>query len=267
MAPVLAVQTFTIRRDLKNPAAIDGAFARLSELGVSAVELAYIDWQPTIVQAVKDACDRHAITVASSQIKLTLLDKQRDDMLRHHELLACTNTAVSVMPLAVILGSRDRLLRFAGSLDALGSWYRERGVQLCFHHHDFELRPYGEQTGLEQLVAYTDPENVALELDTYWLARGGLCPHEVIAQLAGRVRVVHLRDFGLRRGLPGPRPYDTALGEGNLDINAIVAACRQAEVETLAIEQAAASPWECLARSVAFLREQGHTDFFSSGSV
>jgi sugar phosphate isomerase/epimerase len=256
--PVLGVQTFTIRRDMKTPAAIDASFARLAAMGLSAVELAYIRWRPEIVQAVQAAADRHGIAIASSQITFKLLDARREAMLQFHEQLDCRTSAVSVLPWPAILGGAAQMLRFAGRLDALGAWYRERGLQLCFHHHDFELRNYGDETGLALLLRNTEPANVALELDTYWAARGGFSPQALIDRLQGRVRVVHLRDFRLQRGLVGPKPSDAALGRGNLDIAAIVAACEAQSVQHMAIEQASDKPWDGLAASVAHLRALGY---------
>ncbi|MEM1113350.1 MAG: hypothetical protein AAGI11_15665 [Pseudomonadota bacterium] len=243
---------------MKSPAAIDASFARLASLGLGAVELAYIRWQPAIVEAVASASNRHGIAVASSQITFKLLDTQRDAMLRYHQLLQCETSAVSVLPLPAILGGRDALLRFAQRLNTLGAWYKERGLQLCFHHHDFELRRYGEDLGLFLLAQNTDPINVAFELDTYWATRGGLSPQLLIEQLKGRVRVVHLRDFCLQRGLLGPRPEDAALGRGTLDIAAIIAACQSTDVQHMALEQASGKPWDGIADSVAYLRHLGY---------
>ena len=256
----LALQTFTIRRDMKTAAAIDRSFRRLALLGLRAVELAYIRWQPAIVEAVSAASQYHGIQVGSSQITFALLDKRREQMLEFHQQLGCDTTAVSVLPLAAVLGGRDRLLRFAEQLDALGAWYRERGLTLCFHHHDFEFRRYGEQTGFELLMAHTDPDNVALEMDTYWAQRGGQSPAQLVRRMAGRVRVLHLRDYGLRRGLLGMRSADAALGQGNLDIADIVEACREQGVDFMAIEQATPTPWADVAASLAHLRRLGYDE-------
>ena len=253
----LALQTFTIRRDLKSAAAIEQSFARLASLGLRAVELAYIRWQPDIVAAVAAASARHGIRVGSSQITFALLSKQRQQMLEYHEQLGCDTAAVSVLPFGAIVGGRERLLRFAGELDALGAWYRERGIRLCFHHHDFEFRRYGDRTGFDLLMEHTDPGNVALELDSYWAQRGGCDPAALVRRMAGRVRILHLRDYCLRRSLFGLRSSDAALGEGNLDIRNIVEACRETGVGYMAIEQATASPWDGLETSLAHLRGLG----------
>jgi sugar phosphate isomerase/epimerase len=258
----IALQTFTVRKFLKSPTAIESGFARIREAGLQAVELAYIKLKPEEINAVERASKDHGITVGSSQITFDFLDRQRDWVLKLHEQLECKFTAVSVLPYRAIRGKREHLLQFAEKLEALGSYYQQRGLQLCFHHHDFEFRHYGDDVGLDLLLANTSPENVGLELDTYWVARGGRSPQDMIDDLQGRVKVVHLRDFQLLRRHFTLSAQDCALGQGNLDFRRIVDSCVANKVHYMAIEQATDEPFAEVARSVAHLKHLGYDALF-----
>lgn len=262
MSSQIALQTFTVRKHLKSPAAIESGFARIRETGIRAVELAYIKLAPAEIDAVERACQKQGIRVGSSQITFDILDKKRDWIVRFHEQLDCRISSVSVLPFRVIRGGRDQLLRFAGELESLGAWYRERGIQLCYHHHDFEFRHYGDEVGLDLLLENTTPENVGLELDTYWVARGGRSPQDLINDLDGRVRVVHLRDFLLRWKNLKLQPIDCELGNGNLDFARIIDSCCDQNVAFMAIEQATSTPFESVALSVAHLHKLGYASLF-----
>lgn len=257
-----ALQTFTVRKHLKSAGAMESGFRRISESGLNAVELAYIKLGSEEINAVESACKTHGVAVGSTQITFDFLDKKRDWVLQFHQQLSCELTSVSVLPLRAIFGKREQLLRFAEQLEELGQYYRERGLQLCFHHHDFEFRRYGNDVGLDLLLNNTSPENVGLELDTYWAARGGKSPQQMIADLDGRVKVVHLRDFRLRRKLINLSPVDCALGEGNLDFRRIVDSCVDNKVRYMAIEQATDKPFEQVALSVSHLKELGYEALF-----
>ena len=257
-----ALQTFTVRKHMRSPAAIESAFERIRETGLRAVELAYIKLEPDEIDAVDRARKAKGITVGSTQITFDILDRKRDWVLQFHEQLDCRIASVSVLPMRAIRGSRDTLLRFAEKLEVLGRFYGENGVQLCYHHHDFEFRHYGDELGLDLLLANTTPEYVGLELDTYWVARGGRSPQDLIADLDGRVKVVHLRDFRLRWKLFSLRPEDCELGSGNLDFRRIVESCVSNGVDYMAIEQATATPFESVAKSVAHLNELGFSPLF-----
>ncbi len=255
--PRIGVQTFTVRRHLKSPAAIEESFARLAGMGVTAVELAYVKLQPAYIDALVEAGRRHGIEFLSSQITFNFLDKQRDQAARFLEQLDCAITAVSVLPLRVIRGGRDELLAFAAQLEALGEWYRERGIRLCFHHHDFEFRRYGDEIGLDVLLANTSAANLGLELDTYWAQRGGRAPHDLINDLGARIKVVHLRDYTIRWKYFELLPKDAEFGAGNLDLVRIIRACCDQQVALLAIEQDTKTPFDSLQRSLAHVRALG----------
>ena len=260
--PQFALQTFTIRKFMTSPAAIEAGIARVGAMGLKAIELAYIKLRPAEIDAVERACKQHGVVVGSTQITFDFLNKHRDWVLQLHEQLGCTTTSVSVMPLPAIFGKPERLLRFAEQLDALGQYYRQHGLQLCYHHHDFELRHYGNQLGLDLLLQNTAPDNVGLVLDTYWTARGGRSPQDSIRDLGSRIKIVHLRDFAVRWKPFRLAPTDAALGCGNLDITRIVESCIASNVRYMAIEQATDTPFEQVAASVAHLKTLGFNTLF-----
>ena len=74
----LALQTFTVRKFLKSPAAIERCFARIKAAGINAVELAYIDLKADAINAVAQACEHNNMVVGSSQISFDFLNRHLD---------------------------------------------------------------------------------------------------------------------------------------------------------------------------------------------
>jgi len=69
------------------------------------------------------------------------------------------------------------------------------------------------------LAELTDPA-VKFELDTYWIQVTGIDPVKVVREMGSRSPLLHIKD-----GPADSREADmTALGAGNIDIPAIVAA-------------------------------------------
>ena len=82
-------------------------------------------------------------------------------------------------------------------LVALAPAAAELGIRLGFHNHDAELRRFdGEPALLERLLAET-PE-LFLELDLGWAWYAGVDPADLVTRAAGRVPLVHIKDFRTR---------------------------------------------------------------------
>jgi len=104
------------------------------------------------------------------------------------------------------------------------------GVKVAYHHHDFELKSLGDDTGLDRILASSSGERVALELDTYWLWRSGRDPAVFMREVGERCRLLHLKD-----GLAGGG--FTELGSGVLDWHEILGAAADIGGPHLILEQ------------------------------
>lgn len=75
------------------------------------------------------------------------------------------------------------------------------------------------------------PGEIKLELDTYWRANfGAENPVDIIKKYSNRIVLVHIKDGLFESNVP-----DVALGEGKMDIPAVVTALPEAG-RTLVIE-------------------------------
>ena len=81
------------------------------------------------------------------------------------------------------------LLRRAGDLCA------ERGVQFGYHNHDWEFAPVAGAVPFDQMLADTDPAQVAFQLDVYWVTKAGADPYAYLKNHAARFPSVHLKDI------------------------------------------------------------------------
>jgi sugar phosphate isomerase/epimerase len=175
----------------------------------------------------------------------------------------------------------DRVLDFCDRTNEAALRLRESGIRLYYHNHHIEFAKFDGRFMLD-VIAERAPE-VGLELDVHWLQRGGVNPAAVIGQFAGRVRMVHLKDY--RIGLLDPSAFEALqrgdragfqrafsdvvqfaeVGEGNLDFGAIVPAALEAGAEYLLVEQDelyGRTVWEALRTSHDNLVALGFGDLF-----
>jgi sugar phosphate isomerase/epimerase len=69
------------------------------------------------------------------------------------------------------------------------------GVRLGYHNHNFEFAPVGSTTGLEILLANTDPALVTFEMDIGWVAAAGADPQALLTKHKGRFSLMHIKDI------------------------------------------------------------------------
>jgi len=122
--------------------------------------------------------------------------------------------------------------RFAGSVDMAVALCRERGYEPTFHHHGASYVETPQEIG--EMLDRTD---VGLCLDTGHLVLGGGDPHRAVIEWADRINHLHLKDVRravidrviAAQGVMTDFWREGAfcpLGDGDLDIDAIVRAIR-----------------------------------------
>jgi sugar phosphate isomerase/epimerase len=92
-------------------------------------------------------------------------------------------------------GDRDYVLRRAEVFNTVGELGRERGMRFYYHNHFQEFQRFGDDDVYDLILDNTDPELVKLEMDTYWMYRGGQDPIAWMQKCADRVILLHQKDF------------------------------------------------------------------------
>lgn len=95
---------------------------------------------------------------------------------------------------------RDRAVwsAFAADLNKAGRQARAAGLRFGYHNHHFEffrLNDGSGQTGMDVLVAETDPRYVHFEVDLFWVTRGATDPVDLLRRIGRRVLQYHVKDM------------------------------------------------------------------------
>ncbi len=101
------------------------------------------------------------------------------------------------------LHNDDEVHAFAERLNKLGAICKKEGLTLTYHNHTQEFAPCGSTTIFDTLMAETNPEDVAFELDAGWAAAAGENPIDLIKKYSGRIQLIHLKESDL---VIGPQP-------------------------------------------------------------
>ncbi len=140
----------------------------------------------------------------------------------------------------------------------IGKVLSENGLTFCYHAHGYEFQPYEDGTLLDYLIQNTNPEYVSFEMDILWIHFGGGDCVELLEKYPGRWKLMHLKD--LKKGTPKDLTGGTdtnnnvPLGEGELDMPAIMKAAKKAGIAHYFIEDESDRIYDQIPKSIAYLR-------------
>ncbi len=237
------LQLFTVRDALATDP--DGTLRRVADTGYREVELAGLAGMTA--SAFQEKLKRHGLAVPSIHAGYDGLRRDLDGVVRE----ARTFGANFVVCPSIDVEERrtaDDWKRVCRALVQAGRTLRSHGLALAYHNHDYEFAPFADgATPFDLLLQETDPKDVKLELDVYWVAKGGRDPVRCLRDNVGRIALVHLKDLG-RDGAT------VELGAGVLALEQIVRAALASGAKHLFVEQDdSADPLRSIVASLKFL--------------
>jgi sugar phosphate isomerase/epimerase len=249
------LQTYTIKKLIKNPASLDKTLGEIAGYGISNIELAvdYLKFPFEIKTAelIASAAEKHGIKVVSCQIRYNTVIKDYDKAVAFFKALKCNYLTISVIDIRLLLRGEAGIREFAERLNALSEKLKLDGITLGHHNHHFEFLRYDGRMVLDMLVEYFKGEFV---LDTYWVQRGGGNHIVLLQKLKGRVSIMHLRDYKVKFKKFDLVGSDTEIGEGNLPFKEIVKKASECGVKYGMIEQSTKTPLESVKTSITALK-------------
>ncbi len=227
----VAAQLYTVRAHCQTAADLAVTAGKIRAIGYTAVQVSGFGPMPDgeIAGILHGAGLRICATHEPPQ---QILDDP-DACIARLRRLDCSFAAYP-SPKGVDLTNAEQVRGLARKLDAAGAAFRAAGLVLGYHNHALEFAQFEGAPVLDYLYAHTRPENVAAELDTYWVHYGGGDILEWIEKLRGRVRSMHLKDYGLTADR---RPTWCELGRGTLNWPKIVSAAEHGGCEWFIVEQ------------------------------
>lgn len=127
----------------------------------------------------------------------------------------------------------------AEQLNKLGELAKKAGMQAGYHNHNMEFRSYNGVVAFDELLKWTDPKLVTIELDLGWVVTAGLDPVKYLKQYADRISLLHVKD--VRKDAVTAVNEVTAqtveVGRGKVDWKRVFAACDPQHLKHYFVEQ------------------------------
>ena len=229
----IAVTLYNLREFCKTESDFASTLEKVAGMGYKAIQVSGVPLAPEIIRKHLDAAGLYCCATHESLDTISGDPKVIIDKL---QTLGCDFTALgSPGGSDFEVTSLEKISELADMFKRQGDILGEAGIKLAYHNHSFEFAHVSgsRKTMLETFLDLTAGHNVYSELDVHWVARGGGSPAAWINKLAGRISVIHFKDFVIVDKLP----VFCEIGEGNLDWPEILKACEATGVRWYSIEQ------------------------------
>lgn len=248
----VGIQLYGVRDSMQ--ADFEGTLAAIKEMGYEYVEFA--GYYGKTAEEIKAILDKLGLKCVSVHQVLDFFDQDAQKGVDYLKTFGVKYVVIPWYDQAALAGSdkwEDTVKYFTEKAKLL----KENGMMLGYHNHDFEFKKAGGKTLHDHLFDAIPADLIVPELDTCWVHYAGLDPADKIREFAGRVGIVHLKDFNCKALGGGPayalidsdgNPVDaptqadnqfrfSPLGGGRQDFAKILAACEESGTEIVIVEQ------------------------------
>jgi len=251
LARATGIQLYTVGKELKEDMA--GTLAKIAAIGYRTVESAGMGGKTAA--EFRKALDAAGLKCPSSHLFMSPGQSAPEYM----EGIKTLGSQYAVSSVVIKPGTpiksaadwvnyvssmtQDDYKKMAADLNVLATQAKSIGLEFAYHNHNMEFRRWSDGTTVyDTLMRETDPSLVKIEIDCGWADLGGEPPLTLFKKYAGRVRMLHIKDF-VAVGHPvvaldpDHAPEGTELGKGHIDYRPILAAAPKAGVEHIFVEQ------------------------------
>ncbi|UNK18867.1 sugar phosphate isomerase/epimerase [Paenibacillus sp. N3/727] len=246
----IGLQMYTLRDETAQD--FRGTLRKVAELGYEGVEFAGYGDIPA--EEMKTLLQELGLKAIGSHVGLHLL---REDLQKEIDYLKTIGAKYVMCPYVAPEEREDaegwkNLFAF---LEEVGAEARKQGLIFGYHNHafEFEAEVDGEFV-FDAMYSTTSPDAVQVEMDVCWIQFAGQDPLAYIPKYAGRLPLLHLKDFS--KDAEG-NMQTLELSQGSVDLPAVIKAASDAGTEWLIVEQDVCQnpPLQSVSNSLNWLKE------------
>ena len=263
----IALQLYTVRGNLSSD--FEGTLKKVKEMGYDGVEFAGLFGKTA--KEVKAMCDSLGLIPVSAHVPFLSM-MYEPSILKIYAEIGCEYVVIPYLTEEYRPG-QEKFKEVIEGAKVLGQKAKSFGLKLAYHNHDFEFEKIGDEYALDILYKTVSASLLQTQIDTCWVNVGGENPAAYIRKYAGRVELVHLKDFaGCKSenmyaliGIDENQKKDSMgefefrpLGAGVQNFPEILSAAEEAGTKWVIVEQdkpcLGMTPLECAKASIDFLK-------------
>ena len=246
--PGIGLQLYTLRDDLA--ADMEGTLRKVASLGYKGVEFA--GYYGKEAGELRQLLDELGLAAIGSHVSLELL---QSDLKGQIDYVKSIGGSYIICPYLQENARNEQAWRSNfKSFQQIGEEVRKQGLVFGYHNHAFEFEVEVDgRFAFDAIYEESTPEAVQVELDVCWVQYAGQDPLAYIRKYAGRLPLLHLKDFS--KDAEG-NLVTLELGLGDVALNDVIREAAEAGVKWLIVEQdyCQKPPLESIANSYDWLK-------------
>ncbi|MBE5809885.1 MAG: sugar phosphate isomerase/epimerase [Clostridiales bacterium] len=243
----IGAQFFTVRNQCQTLEDFALTLRKVADIGYKTVQIS--GTCPYEAEWLREQLAINDLKCVLTHIPVPRLTGETAQVIADHHVFDCPHIGLGWYA----FNETDTYEAFMATYPQVAKIIREGGRYFMYHNHDQEFQKLGKKLILEKLAEEIPASIMGFTLDTFWVQAGGGDPAQWIANLAGRVPAIHLKDFAYGRKM-------AVVGEGNINFDRVFTEAEKAGTKYLLVEQDDCNgedPIECLRRSYEYLKACG----------
>ena len=251
----IGAQFYTLREFCKTPEDLALSLRKVADIGYTTVQLsATCEFD---AQWMKEQLAANGLQCVVTHVAPVKLQEQMKQVCDDHKVFGCPNVGLGFFsfkkdPL------EEQYKNFCDTYLPVAKGIKAEGLYFMYHNHNAEFRKLDGKPILDKMAEDFSADELGFILDTFWIQAGGANPAEYIRRYAGRIPVIHLKDYQFATG--EVKNSICAIGDGNINFSAVAAAAADSGVDYMLVEQDdchGEDPFSAMKRSYDYLKAMG----------
>lgn len=194
----IGVQVSTVVDSFKE----DGVYntlKKLNDLGFKSVEISQVETSENNIKEIQRACKDFDMEIAAMTAALEPQFEGGESLETHYDKIVsdCKAVGTNLLRIGMLpfdkMANIDKAIEFAKKANEYAQKLKEEGIKLYYHNHHIEFVKYDGKYLID--IINENAPDLGFELDVHWVQKGGENPVNILKKFAGKVELVHLKDY------------------------------------------------------------------------
>jgi sugar phosphate isomerase/epimerase len=188
----VGIQLYSLRDEMEKD--VEATLKKVAEIGYEYVEFA--GFHGKTAEEMKSILDKYRLTAISVHQNADGFNtpEKMQAFIEYVKTLGIKFVVIPWMNKEVFYNEKE-YAQLVKTLTEAGKIFKENGLTLCYHNHDFEFDKVGDKYILDRLYEDVPQDLLMTELDLCWVKYGGEDPVKYVNKYANRSELVHFKDF------------------------------------------------------------------------